>query len=110
MMSDKRLETAKNHTKSVIGDTPERQKCVDELAELWERMKAEGLDVWDFSHALHDFSFSMMFAYANLDDAMIFSKMVRDSGENSRKILSEEWPPPDPDGWQWRPSYKDDDG
>lgn len=106
-MSDERLERAKNHTKAIIGDAPEKQKCVDELGELWDRMKAEGLDVWSFACALHDFSFSMMFTHGNIDDAIIFSKMVRDSGEDSRRILSEEWPPPDPSEWQWRPPSRE---
>lgn len=96
-MSDERSESAIIGTKSVIGEAPEKHKCVDELGDLWERMKGEGLDLWDFCATLHDFSFSMMYAYARPDDAMIFSKMVRNSGENSLKILSQDRPPSAPE-------------
>lgn len=77
------------------------EQCIDEIVDLLQRYHDKNMHPYDYSSIMLELSINGMLKLAPLDQAENFARMARDNGERTRKIISENWPPPDQDKWPY---------
>ena len=80
-------------------DKAQFERCIDECVDLLQRYHDSGMHPYDYSSIMLELSISTMMKLAPLDQAENFARMARDNSERTRKIISENWPPPDRENW-----------
>ncbi|MCV0381731.1 hypothetical protein [Nitratireductor sp.] len=110
-MTDEKIEEVKAAVKTICDYfDPLVLSSVDEIAEIWARLKAQGIYPFDFARICQDFADQLMLTHTELEDCEEFARSSRDSYEKMRKIISEHWPPPDQTLWPYTDRFtKDDD-
>lgn len=90
-------------TKTILGEDAGRSHSfIEALIELWQEHYAAGLSVYEFSHILGEVALgASILMEEHLEEAEVFSRELRDSAEKTRKIISENWPPPDQAKWPY---------
>ena len=80
---------------------PQTEKYIEDVMALTAEYHRNGLDLQYSARTLVEITFAMMMSMTHLEDCEAFACHVRDSAENTRKIISEHWPPPDPTLWPY---------
>ncbi|MDJ0922908.1 MAG: hypothetical protein QNI84_17410 [Henriciella sp.] len=102
-MSEENFKAVAASTKRFFQDeNPETLAMIDDLAAVLQKHHDAGEpNPFITAYTLLKLSMDTMWTYGSMDAIESYACFVREFGEETRTVIAEHWPPPDPEGFQW---------
>lgn len=93
---EEKFQNLEEFAKGKLSDLrPDQEKAVDAIITLWRSLQAEGMQGFDFAHALLNMAESTMFTFEGIEEAKIFGEFTQESATQILRAINSHWPPVD---------------
>jgi hypothetical protein len=82
-----------------LSNRPAQQLIVEKLIAMWEELRAQGVEAYDFAHATLMAADCVMTYHDSLGENERFGRYLINAGQRKVRAVSTFWPPVEPSDW-----------